>query len=46
MLQPFKLFSILLLLLPVVGCQQEKEDLSAYVARVKAQQKSDIPLYR
>ncbi|GAB4298944.1 MAG: pilus assembly protein PilP [Methylophaga sp.] len=43
MLQPVKFFSILLLMLPLVGCQQEKEDLNAYVARVKAQQKSDIP---
>jgi type IV pilus assembly protein PilP len=35
--------SILITLLCLVGCQQEKEDLNAYVARVKAQQKSDIP---
>lgn len=35
--------SILITVLGLAGCQQEKEDLSTYVARVKAQQKSDIP---
>ncbi|MCX4192637.1 pilus assembly protein PilP [Methylophaga sp. OBS1] len=43
MLQRFKTLAILLFLLPLVGCQQDKEDLNSYVARVKAQQKSDIP---
>jgi type IV pilus assembly protein PilP len=35
--------SILISLFCLAGCQQEKEDLNTYVARVKAQQKSDIP---
>jgi type IV pilus assembly protein PilP len=42
MSQPIKL-SILITLLCLAGCQQEKEDLNSYVARIKAQQKSDIP---
>jgi type IV pilus assembly protein PilP len=39
----FKLSLVLLIAMLLGGCQQEKEDLNAYVARVKAQQKSDIP---
>jgi type IV pilus assembly protein PilP len=35
--------SIIITLLCLAGCQQDKEDLNAYVERVKAQQKSDIP---
>jgi len=35
--------SVILLAIVLTACQQEKEDLNAYVARVKAQQKSDIP---
>lgn len=35
--------SFVLLALCLAGCQQDKEDLSTYVARVKSQQKSDIP---
>lgn len=42
MSQRFKL-SIIVLALCIAGCQQEKDDLNAYVAKVKAQQKSDIP---
>jgi type IV pilus assembly protein PilP len=39
----WKKLSVLITLIFVAGCQQEKEDLNTYVARVKAQQKSDIP---
>jgi type IV pilus assembly protein PilP len=35
--------SIIITLLCLAGCQQDKDDLNAYVERVKAQQKSDIP---
>lgn len=42
MTQCFKL-GLLMLVLGLTGCQQDKEDLHAYVERVKAQQKSDIP---
>lgn len=35
--------SIIVMALCVGGCQQDKDDLAAYVAGVKAQQKSDIP---
>jgi type IV pilus assembly protein PilP len=34
---------VLLMLAALAGCQQDKEDLGAYVQRVKSQQKSDIP---
>jgi type IV pilus assembly protein PilP len=34
---------VIITFLCLSGCQQDKEDLNAYVARVKAQQKSDIP---
>jgi type IV pilus assembly protein PilP len=34
---------LLILVLGVSGCQKEKDDLQAYVAKVKGQQKSDIP---
>jgi type IV pilus assembly protein PilP len=37
-----KLF-IAVVVLGLTACQQEKEDLGTYVARVKEQQKSDIP---
>jgi len=43
MSQRFKLSVIVLAICTMAGCQQEKEDLSKYVAEVKAQQKSDIP---
>lgn len=33
---------ILIMALSLAGCQQEKEDLAAYVASVKTQEKSDI----
>lgn len=42
MSQPIKL-AVLISILCLAGCQQEKDDLSTYVATVKAQQKSDIP---
>lgn len=42
MSERFKL-SLFLLVICLSGCQQDKEDLNAYVTRVKAQQKSDIP---
>jgi type IV pilus assembly protein PilP len=35
--------AILITLVCLAGCQQEKDDLNAYVAKVKSQQKSDIP---
>lgn len=35
--------SIIVIGLCLGGCQQEKDDLEAYVAKVKSQQKSDIP---
>lgn len=35
--------TFILLALCLAGCQQDKEDLNAYVAKVKLQQKSDIP---
>ncbi len=38
----FKL-SMIVMALCLAGCQQDKEDLDAYVAAVKAKQKSDIP---
>lgn len=38
-----KVFLLIWVLVGLVGCQQEKDDLKAYVTRVKAQQKSDIP---
>ncbi|MCX4186391.1 pilus assembly protein PilP [Methylophaga sp. OBS4] len=38
-----KLSIIVIALSLLGGCQDEKEDLSAYVAKVKSQQKSDIP---
>jgi type IV pilus assembly protein PilP len=34
---------VIITFLCLSGCQQDKEDLNTYVARVKAQQKSDIP---
>jgi type IV pilus assembly protein PilP len=34
---------VLITLVCLAGCQQEKEDLNEYVTRIKAQQKSDIP---
>ncbi len=42
----FRPFGLLLIIFGVVltsGCQPEKEDLQAYVARVKAQAQPDIP---
>lgn len=42
MSQPIKL-TILIFILCLAGCQQEKDDLNTYVTKVKAQQKSDIP---
>lgn len=42
MIDPTKIL-ICMLMLFLVGCQQEKEDLSMYVQEVKAQQKADIP---
>lgn len=41
-MQQLKL-GVLIVLAALAGCQQEKEDLNAYVAKVKSQQKSDIP---
>lgn len=41
--QPFGLLLIMVSVLLTTGCQPEKEDLQAYVARVKAQAKPDIP---
>jgi type IV pilus assembly protein PilP len=42
--QPIKLIILICLMgLGLVGCQQEKDDLNTYVAKIKAQQKSDIP---
>ncbi|WP_438970723.1 pilus assembly protein PilP [Methylophaga sp.] len=35
--------SMLVIIFCLAGCQQEKDDLNAYVANIKAQQKSDIP---
>lgn len=35
--------SIIVIALSLTACQQEKDDLNAYVAEVKAKQKSDIP---
>jgi type IV pilus assembly protein PilP len=36
-------FTAILMIVCLAGCQQEKQDLNAYVSQVKAQQKSDIP---
>lgn len=41
--RPFGLLLILLSTILTSGCQPEKEDLQAYVARVKAQAQPDIP---
>jgi type IV pilus assembly protein PilP len=35
--------SVIFILVCIAGCQQEKQDLNAYVSQVKAKQKSDIP---
>lgn len=44
MMERAKLSALFLLLgFGLSGCQQQKDDLQAYVAEVKAQQKSDIP---
>lgn len=43
MSQRLKLSIIVFVILSATGCQQEKDDLNAYVEKVKAQQKSDIP---
>jgi type IV pilus assembly protein PilP len=43
MVNQSKLLIFLVVLLFVVGCQHEKDDLSAYVSKVKAKQKADIP---
>lgn len=42
MIERLKL-SVIFIAICLAGCQQDKEDLTAYVARVKSQQKSDIP---
>jgi len=38
-----KTLIIMLALLVITGCQHEKDDLNAYVSKIKSQQKSDIP---
>jgi type IV pilus assembly protein PilP len=43
MSQRFKLSIIVMALAVLAGCQENKSDLNAYVAKVKSQQKSDIP---
>lgn len=41
--RPFSLMLIMLSIMLTSGCQPEKEDLPAYVAKVKAQAQPDIP---
>jgi len=43
MLNQLKLLIFLVVILFVVGCQHEKDDLNTYVSKVKAKQKADIP---
>lgn len=38
-----KTLTLLVTVIALTGCQQNKDDLSVYVAKVKSQQKSDIP---
>ena len=42
MVNQLKILIIFTTLLVVIGCEHEKDDLSAYVAKIKAQQKADI----
>jgi len=43
MVNRVKLLAFFAVLLLVVGCQHEKDDLNAYVANIKSKQKADIP---
>ena len=43
MVNHLKIVMIFATLLFVTGCQHEKDDLPAYVAKIKAKQKADIP---